>query len=101
MKLTSSAFAHNSSIPSKFTCEGENISPELSWTEAPKEAKSSVLVLHDPDAPRKNGFVHWVLYNIPPEVNRIEEHVPTDPSLPRLGKYMERMKARPSVKAIL
>jgi Raf kinase inhibitor-like YbhB/YbcL family protein len=85
MKLTSPAFAHEGSIPKQFTCEGENISPELSWTDAPKEAKSFALILHDPDAPRENGFTHWVVYNIPPTVNRIAENVPRNASIPGLG----------------
>ena len=73
MKLTSSAFSHEGKIPQQFTCEGQNISPALSWTDAPKETKSFVLIIHDPDAPRLNGFVHWVLYNIPASVTRIDE----------------------------
>ena len=85
MKLTSSAFSHGSAIPKRFTCEGQNISPELSWTDAPKETKSFVLFLHDPDAPRKNGFTHWVVYNIPPTVSRIEENVPRNASIQGLG----------------
>jgi Raf kinase inhibitor-like YbhB/YbcL family protein len=85
MKLTSPAFAHEGSIPKQFTCEGENISPELSWTDAPKEAKSFALILHDPDAPRENGFTHWIVYNIPPTVNRIAENAPRNASIPGLG----------------
>ena|SRR5437870_9251390 len=56
MKLTSQAFSHGDSIPKQFTCEGQNISPELSWTDAPKETKSLVLILQDPDAPKQNGI---------------------------------------------
>jgi Raf kinase inhibitor-like YbhB/YbcL family protein len=85
MKLTSPAFSHGGSIPRQFTCEGQDISPELSWTDAPKETKSFVLILHDPDAPRENGFTHWVLYNIPPHVNRITENVPRNASLQGIG----------------
>ena len=64
MQLTSSAFSHGEAIPMRYTCEGEDISPEFSWKGAPKETKSFVLILHDPDAPRANGFTHWVVYNI-------------------------------------
>jgi Raf kinase inhibitor-like YbhB/YbcL family protein len=85
MKLTSSAFVHGSAIPSQFTCEGQDISPEISWADAPKETKSFVLVLHDPDAPRANGFYHWVMYNIPPRVERIPENAPKHATLPGLG----------------
>jgi hypothetical protein len=59
MKLMSPAFSHEGSIPKQFTCEGQNISPALSWTDAPKETKSFVLILRDPDAPKKDGFTHW------------------------------------------
>src|SRR4051812_5556782 len=74
MRIISPAFTEGTAIPKRFTCEGENISPEISWSEAPKEARSLVLIMHDPDAPRKNGFVHWLLYNIPPTVSRIPEN---------------------------
>ena len=85
MKLTSPVFSHGDPIPKQFTCEGQDISPALSWTDAPKETKSFVLILHDPDAPRANGFTHWVVYNIPPDVSRIEENVPRNPSVQNLG----------------
>lgn len=75
MQLTSPSFQAGQPIPSRFTCDGENISPEYSWVDAPKEAKSFALILHDPDAPRANGFTHWVLYNIPGNVNRIPVNV--------------------------
>jgi Raf kinase inhibitor-like YbhB/YbcL family protein len=85
MKLTSPAFSHGGSIPQQFTCEGEEISPPLFWTDAPKETKSFVLVLHDPDAPRKEGFTHWVVYNIPANINRIAENVPHNASVQGVG----------------
>lgn len=70
MDLTSSAFLPFADIPKRYTCEGDNQSPPLSWTEVPKEAKSLVLIIDDPDAPDpdapKMTWVHWVLYNIPP-----------------------------------
>ncbi|HWF14342.1 MAG TPA: YbhB/YbcL family Raf kinase inhibitor-like protein [Candidatus Acidoferrales bacterium] len=76
MRLVSSGFQDGKSIPKKFTCEGENISPEFHWENAPKVAKSFVLVLHDPDAPMKDGFTHWLLYDIPASVSEIHENVP-------------------------
>ena len=76
MRLISPVFRNDEEFPKRFTCEGENISPELSWEEAPKETKSFVLILHDPDAPRRNGFTHWVLYDIPPTITRVRENVP-------------------------
>jgi len=85
MKLTSQAFSPGGSIPKRFTCEGQDISPELSWTDAPKEAKSFALILHDPDAPKKGGFTHWVVYNIPATVNHIPENVPHNANVPGVG----------------
>jgi Raf kinase inhibitor-like YbhB/YbcL family protein len=76
MQLESSAFRAGGVIPVRHTCEGENISPELSWTEVPSEAKALVLILHDPDAPRAGGFTHWVLYDIDPAIKQIEEDIP-------------------------
>ena len=85
MKLTSQAFSPGGPIPKRFTCEGQDISPELSWTNAPKEAKSFALILHDPDAPKKGGFTHWVVYNIPAGVNHIPENVTHNADVPGIG----------------
>ncbi len=75
MRLTSRVFQPGSAIPKRFTCEGENISPELSWSDAPPQTKTFALVIHDPDAPRAGGFTHWVLYNIPANCRSLPEHV--------------------------
>jgi len=85
MKLTSPSFSYGGSIPQQFTCEGQDISPALSWTDAPKETKSFVLIVHDPDAPHKNGFTHWVLYNIPANASKLPENVPHSTSVPGIG----------------
>lgn len=71
LKVTSNAFANNTLIPSKYTCDGENINPPLNIDHLPKEAKSLALTLVDPDAPNKT-WVHWIVWNIPPE-NQIKE----------------------------
>ena len=69
MKLTSPTFTHHGDIPSRYTCEGDDISPELSWSGLPANTRSLVLIMDDPDAPDpaapKRTWVHWVLYNIP------------------------------------
>jgi Raf kinase inhibitor-like YbhB/YbcL family protein len=69
LTLTSSAFSQNGSIPAQYTCEGSDISPDLSWTDIPPKTKSLVLIVDDPDAPDPAAprltWVHWVLYNIP------------------------------------
>jgi Raf kinase inhibitor-like YbhB/YbcL family protein len=85
MQLTSTAFQAGAEIPSNFTCDGEDVSPELSWKDAPKETKSFALIVHDPDAPRTGGFTHWVLYNISPRTGHIEETVPEGEQIAGVG----------------
>jgi len=71
MNLTSSAFLPFADIPKLYTCEGANQSPPLLWSGVPAEAKTLVLIIDDPDAPDpdspKMTWVHWILYNIPPD----------------------------------
>src|SRR3989344_8435183 len=71
MRIESTAFAHNGDIPSKYTCDGENINPPLVFAEVPKEARSLTLIMHGPDVPTNlrpdRNFDHWVVFNIPPE----------------------------------
>ena len=86
MRLTSTAFEQGGAIPALFTCEGRNVSPQLDWSDLPKEAKSLALILHDPDghdpdAPMANGFTHWVLYNIPTNVRQIGANQRLDPQI--------------------
>jgi len=77
MQLTSFAFNHRGSIPSRHTCEGEDVSPQLAWGNAPDGARAFAVICHDPDAPLIEngtyGFVHWVLYNIPGSVTELAE----------------------------
>ena len=80
MKITSSAFANNGMIPSKYTCDGEDISPPLQWDGIPDGTKSIALICDDPDAPM-GTFVHWVLYNLPAQTKELTENVPTDKEL--------------------
>jgi Raf kinase inhibitor-like YbhB/YbcL family protein len=79
MKLTSPHFRHQGDIPRKYTCEGEDVSPALSWNEAPEGTKSFALIVDDPDAPDpanpKMTWVHWVLYNIPGSARSLPEKV--------------------------
>ena len=73
MTITSPSFQENSFIPKKFTCQGENINPELRFGAVPEEAKSMALIMHDPDAPMAGGFTHWVIWNIAPLTTAIKE----------------------------
>lgn len=75
-KLASTAFEDGESVPTEYTCSGKDVSPPLSWSNAPDGTKSFALVIADPDAP--NGtFYHWGLYNIPPD----RQSLPKDFSL--------------------
>lgn len=78
MKLTSSAFVQGEKIPSKYTCDGDNINPPLEITGVPHEAQSLVLIAEDPDVPknlREDGmWDHWVVFNIPPDTAAIAEN---------------------------
>jgi len=85
MQLTSSVFQQGAEIPSYYTSDGEDASPELSWKDAPAETKSFALIVHDPDASRPGGFTHWVVYDIPPETGHIEENVPDTERVSGLG----------------
>ncbi|MBI4149355.1 YbhB/YbcL family Raf kinase inhibitor-like protein [Candidatus Woesearchaeota archaeon] len=75
MQLSSQAFVHNGSIPSQYTCDGNNTSPPLAMSGVPKEAISLVLIMDDPDAVKPAGRVwdHWIVFNIPPTTTIIEE----------------------------
>ncbi len=79
MIITSEAFEHNGELSAKYTCEGGDISPPLSWEGVPEAAKSLVLIVDDPDAPDpaapKMTWVHWVLYNIPVTANGLKEAI--------------------------
>lgn len=73
MKIISNAFENGKEIPKKFTCEGENISPELRWENVPPKTKSLVLICEDPDAPIAEPWIHWIVFNIPPTITSFKE----------------------------
>lgn len=73
MKITSLEFSNNNYIPEKYTCDGDDINPPLSFHDVPEEARSLVLIVDDPDAPMKD-FVHWTVWNINPSVREIKEN---------------------------
>jgi hypothetical protein len=74
MKLVSSAFADEAAIPRRFTCDGENISPPLQWSNAPEGTRSFVLLCDDPDAPA-GTWHHWAAYDIPTTVMELSEDI--------------------------
>ena len=75
-KLQSKAFKNNQSIPVKYSCDGENISPPLHWSNPPNNTRSFVLVMDDPDAPH-GTWDHWIIYNIPKESRELSEGIKT------------------------
>lgn len=79
LTLTSASFEPGGDIPTKYTCEGEDLSPPLAWSDLPAGTKSLALIVDDPDAPDpaapKMTWVHWVLYNLPPSATGLSEDV--------------------------
>ena len=73
--ISSDAFEYGGNIPSRFTCDGENISPKLEWSQPPTGTESLALISDDPDAPG-GMWVHWVIFNIPPDKTGLVEGVP-------------------------
>jgi Raf kinase inhibitor-like YbhB/YbcL family protein len=73
IKLTSPAFKKNDTIPTIYTCDGDELSPPLAWSDVPKDAKELALLVTDPDAPG-GSFVHWTVFGIAPSVKSIPEN---------------------------
>ncbi len=82
--LRSPAFENGGRIPRRYTCDGEDVSPPLEWSGAPRGTRGYALVMYDPDAPR-GTFIHWVLYNIPASTTRLPEAVPPSPVVEGIG----------------
>ena len=74
MKIFSNSFNNNENVPEKFTCNGKNISPHLKWENYPENTRSFALIMDDPDAPA-GTWVHWIVYNIPSNINELKESV--------------------------
>lgn len=85
LTLHTTSFVDRSSLPATYTCDGKNISPQLSWSEIPPNTQSFVFILSDPDAPG-GTFYHWVLYNIPASVNTLAEGMNRLPMNAKLGE---------------
>lgn len=75
IRITSAAFEPGGMIPNKYTCDGQDISPPLSWGDLPDSTASIALVCDDPDAPM-GTWVHWVLFDLPPDTQRLPEYIP-------------------------
>ncbi len=85
LQLASSSFPAEGNIPTQFTCQGEDISPALTWNNAPPGTKTFALIIHDPDAPKAGGFTHWVAYNLPATVSQITQGAAKGENLPGGG----------------
>ncbi len=86
--ISSTDFQNGADIPKPFTCDGDDISPELSWTNPPEKTRTFVLIADDPDAP-VGIFTHWVLFNVPAEIRSLPQNISKTPELPdgsRQGK---------------
>ncbi len=81
VEVTSAAFSNQGTIPRQYTCDAQDASPPLAWTGTPDGAKSLALISDDPDAPA-GTWVHWVLYNLPPESAGLEENLAKTAELP-------------------
>ncbi len=85
LELKTTAFHPGGTIPTQFTCSGENGSPSLVWNQPPPRSESFVLIVDDPDAPG-GTWVHWVVYNLPPSARHLPEHVPAGEAVAGGGK---------------
>ena len=83
LDVTSPAFNDGAPVPKMYGAEGQNISPPLGWGAGPAGTRSYALIMEDPDVSREPPFVHWILYNVPAEVTRLDEAVPGSPWLPK------------------
>lgn len=84
MRIESLAFRNEDFIPVKYTCDGDDVSPALRWFEPPAGTRSFALIMEDPDAPG-GTFIHWILYNIPPNLSELPENVPKRPEVAGIG----------------
>lgn len=85
LTLAATDFTAGQKIPKDYTCDGENISPELTWSTVPVNTKSFVLTMTDPDTPG-GVFYHWILYNIPSTLTTLSKNLQTLPAGARRGK---------------
>lgn len=85
MEITSSAFDEGAMIPAKYTCDDIDISPPLKWSNIPQGTKTFAIICDDPDAPM-GTWVHWVLFNLPANINELSENIPPVEILPNGAK---------------
>jgi Raf kinase inhibitor-like YbhB/YbcL family protein len=86
LEITSSAFSEDTMIPTRYTCDGPDVSPDLAWSGVPDTAQSLALICDDPDAPM-GTWVHWVLFNIPAGTSGLPAEIPPDAVLENGGRH--------------
>ncbi|MEA1965279.1 MAG: YbhB/YbcL family Raf kinase inhibitor-like protein, partial [Candidatus Aerophobetes bacterium] len=84
-EIKSSAFKEGEVIPKRFTADGENISPPLSWNSPPEGTRALALIVEDPDAPG-GVFTHWIIYDIPPNITELPAGIPKEEKLESVGE---------------
>ena len=100
MNLTSAAFSEGQPIPRKYTGDGHDVSPPLSWSNVPEGTKEFVLICDDPDAPTREPWVHWVIYKIPANVTSLPEGVPKKENLEEPAGALQGKNSWPSGQTI-
>jgi Raf kinase inhibitor-like YbhB/YbcL family protein len=86
INVGSAAFTEGGMIPKQYTCDGADISPPLSWSTVPEGTRSIAIIVDDPDAPA-GTWVHWLLYNLPPDLKGLPENVPAQKTLANGGMH--------------
>lgn len=86
LTLKSSAFTHEGNIPKEYTCDGKDVSPALEWSSAPDGTKSFALIMDDPDAP-PGTWVHWIIYDVPGNLNKLAEGLQKTETMPNGSKH--------------
>jgi Raf kinase inhibitor-like YbhB/YbcL family protein len=82
MQITTDSIDEKGYFDPRYTCDFDNSSPELRWSDVPSDAVGFVLVAEDPDSPKTQNFAHWVVYNIPPHVHHLPAGIPAQETLP-------------------
>jgi Raf kinase inhibitor-like YbhB/YbcL family protein len=97
LMVESEGIVQQKPIPTKYSAYGNGISPPLKWSDVPPGTKSLALILEDPDAPRAEPFVHWLMYNIPPDTRSLPEGIPTDERLKQPPGALQGKNSRDAI----
>jgi hypothetical protein len=96
IEVTSTAFAHGQPIPRKYSGEGADVSPPISWSGLPENAQEIVLICDDPDAPTAEPWVHWVIYKIPTALSGLPEGIERKPRVKEPAGVLQGKNSWPS-----